>query len=139
MSILKKVLDGSHLSSLISKTNVHFVEGHLKCIQVQRGCCDHIVVGFTTTCAISAYLHLCWEYEVYMYLIQHYVIKFVTDLLTGQWFSPVSSTNKTDLHDITEILLSDIKYHTPLNGSVFPEFFVQNILPYCHMLIFFLQ
>ena len=28
--------------------------------------------------------------------------------MTGQWFStgtPVSSTNKTDLHDITEILL----------------------------------
>jgi hypothetical protein len=24
---------------------------------------------------------------------------------TGQWFSPVSSTNKTDRHDITEILL----------------------------------
>jgi hypothetical protein len=23
----------------------------------------------------------------------------------GQWFSPVSSTNKTDRHDITEILL----------------------------------
>ena len=26
-------------------------------------------------------------------------------LAAGQWFSPVSSTNKTDLHDITEILL----------------------------------
>jgi hypothetical protein len=26
-------------------------------------------------------------------------------LATGQWFSPVSSTNKTDCHDITEILL----------------------------------
>jgi hypothetical protein len=26
-------------------------------------------------------------------------------LATGQWFSPVSSTNKTDRHDITEILL----------------------------------
>jgi hypothetical protein len=33
-----------------------------------------------------------------VYLIQNYVIKFV-------WFSPVSSTNKTDHHDITEILL----------------------------------
>ena len=36
-----------------------------------------------------------------MYSIQHYVIKFV-------WFSPgtpVSSTNKTDRNDITEILL----------------------------------
>jgi hypothetical protein len=25
--------------------------------------------------------------------------------VTGWWFSPVSSTNKTDCHDITEILL----------------------------------
>ena len=39
-----------------------------------------------------------------MYSMQHYVIKFVSDL----WFSPgtpVSSTNKTDRHNITEILL----------------------------------
>jgi len=38
------------------------------------------------------------------YSIQHYVIKFVT----GQWFSlgtPVSSTNKADRQDKTEILL----------------------------------
>ena len=38
-----------------------------------------------------------------VYSIQHYVIKFVSDLVGG--FSPVSSTNKTDRHDITEILL----------------------------------
>jgi len=40
-----------------------------------------------------------------MYAIQHCVIKFVSDL----WqFSPstlISSTNKIDCHDITEILL----------------------------------
>ena len=34
------------------------------------------------------------------------MIKFVSDLRqTGRWFSGVSSTNKTDRHDITEILL----------------------------------
>jgi hypothetical protein len=36
------------------------------------------------------------------------VIKFVQRLAAGQWFSPgtpVSSTNKNDHHDITEILL----------------------------------
>jgi hypothetical protein len=41
-----------------------------------------------------------------MYLL-HYVIKFVR-LAAGPWFSPgttVSSINKTDCHDITEILL----------------------------------
>ena len=40
-----------------------------------------------------------------VYLIQHFVIKFASDL---RWFSPgtqVTSTNKTDRHDITEILL----------------------------------
>jgi hypothetical protein len=41
-----------------------------------------------------------------VYSIQYYVIKFVSDL--RQWFSPgtpVSSANKTDIHDVTEILL----------------------------------
>jgi len=40
--------------------------------------------------------------------IQHYVIKFVSDLWQVDGFfpgTPVSSTNKTDRHDITEILL----------------------------------
>jgi hypothetical protein len=38
--------------------------------------------------------------------IQHYVIKF--SVTTGWWFSPgtlVFTINKTDRHDITEILL----------------------------------
>ena len=40
-----------------------------------------------------------------VYSIQHYVLKFVSDL---RWFSPgppVSSTNETESRDITEILL----------------------------------
>jgi hypothetical protein len=37
--------------------------------------------------------------------VQHYVIKFINDLRQVSGFSPVSSTNKTDRHDITEILL----------------------------------
>jgi hypothetical protein len=45
-----------------------------------------------------------------LYSIQHYMIKFVRDLhhCPGWWFSPgilVSSTNKTDRHNIAEILL----------------------------------
>ena len=44
-----------------------------------------------------------------VYSIQQYVIKFVSDLQqVGPWLSPgtpVSSTNKTVRHDITEILL----------------------------------
>ena len=41
--------------------------------------------------------------------IQHYVIKFVSDLRLVGWFSPgptVSSTNEIDRHDIAEILLN---------------------------------
>ena len=41
-----------------------------------------------------------------VYSIQHYVIKFDSDLGQVGGFSlgtPVSSTNKTDHHDITEI------------------------------------
>jgi glutaredoxin-related protein len=40
-----------------------------------------------------------------LYSIQHYVIKVSQWLATGQWFSPESSTNKTDCHKITEKLL----------------------------------
>ena len=39
-----------------------------------------------------------------VYSIQHYVIK-LSVTCDSRWFSPVSSTNKTDRHDITEILL----------------------------------
>ena len=43
-----------------------------------------------------------------MYSIQHYVITFVSDLQQVRGFcpcTPVFPTNKTDRHDITEILL----------------------------------
>ena len=40
-----------------------------------------------------------------LYPIQHLRDKVCQWLDTGQWFSPVSSTNKTNCHDITEILL----------------------------------
>jgi hypothetical protein len=67
------------------------------------------VVGFTTTYAISAYHHWCCEFESRLGRgVQHYVIKFVSELRqVGGFlrFHPVSSTNETDRHDITEILL----------------------------------
>jgi hypothetical protein len=57
---------------------------------------NQMVVGFTTTYAIDAYHHWCCEFESRSgWGAQHYVIKFVS----------VSSTNKTDHHDIIEILL----------------------------------
>jgi hypothetical protein len=56
-----------------------------------------------------------------MYSIQQYVIKFVSDLRQVGGFSPgtpVSSTNKTDCHDITEILLK-VALNTNPNEDTF--------------------
>jgi len=42
-----------------------------------------------------------------LYSIQRYVMKFISGIATDRWYSlgiPVSSTNKTDRHDMTEIL-----------------------------------
>ena len=52
-------------------------------IIVQRGRrgCDQMVVGFTTTYAISAYHHWCCDFESRSgWGVQHYVRKFVSDL-----------------------------------------------------------
>ena len=71
---------------------------------------DRMVVGFTTTYTISAYHHLCCELKpssCKVYSIQHYVIKFVSDLRQLGGFHQVllfPSPNKTH-HDITEIFL----------------------------------
>ena len=59
-----------------------------------------------------------------MYLIQHYVIKFASDLRQVSGFSPgtlVSSTNKTDRHDISRnIVENGVKQPSPnpIQGSV---------------------
>jgi hypothetical protein len=52
--------------------------------------------------------YLIYQRSGEVHSIQHYVIKFVSDLRQLGGFSPgtrVSSTNITDRHDITEILL----------------------------------
>ena len=71
---------------------------------------DRMVVEFTTTYAISAYRHERCELESHsgeVYSIQHYVIKFFTNLRQVGFSlgTMVSFTNKTDFNDITEILL----------------------------------
>ena len=66
--------------------------------------CDRMVIGFTTTYSISAYHHWCCEFKSRLPSCDQ-VCQW---LATCRWFSPsppVSSTNKTDRHDITEILL----------------------------------
>jgi len=50
---------------------------------------DRMVVGFTTTYAISAYHHWCCEFESRPGQgVQHYVIKFVSDLRQVLGFHP---------------------------------------------------
>jgi hypothetical protein len=72
---------------------------------------DHMVVWFITTYAISAYHHWRCEFRIILrrgILDTTFCDKVCQWLVTGGWFSPatsVSSTNKTDCHDITEILL----------------------------------
>ena len=49
-----------------------------------KGFIDHMLVAFTTTYTISAYHHWCCEFESRSGRgVQHYVIKFVSDLLVG--------------------------------------------------------
>jgi hypothetical protein len=85
-----------------------------------------MVVGFTTTCAVSAYQHYSCEFEprswrgVFDTTLYDQVCQW---LATDQWFSsgtPVSSTNKTGCLDITEILLKvALNTITPLNPYLF--------------------
>ena len=85
-----------------------------------RGGRDRMVVGFTTTCAISAYPHQSCEVEPRSWqgvLDTTLCDKVCQWFAAGQWFSPgnqVFPTNKTDRHNITEILLKvALKHHNP--------------------------
>jgi hypothetical protein len=78
-----------------------------------RGRCghDHMVVGFSTSYAISAYHHWSSKFESRTWLgVLDITFGDKVDQwhAAGLWFSPgtlVSFTNKTDSHDIIEILL----------------------------------
>ena len=56
-----------------------------------------------------------------VYLIQHYEIKFVSDLRQVGGFLQVSSTCKTDSHDITEILLKVALNTITLTPPLLPD------------------
>ena len=72
---------------------------------------DRMVVGFTTTRAICAHQHTICVLELCTWrgVLDTTLCDNICQLLaTGRWFSlgtPVSSTNKTDRHYTTEILL----------------------------------
>ena len=81
-----------------------------------RGCRghDHMVVGFTTTYVISAYLHYRCEFESHsgeVHTIHHSVIKFFSEMRQVSDFLRILSLRfppliKFDNHDINEILLT---------------------------------
>jgi hypothetical protein len=72
-----------------------------------------MVVGFRTTYAISAYHHQCCEFKSCSWwgvLNTTLCDKVFWWLATDLWFSPgtaVSSSNESDRHDITEIVLKE--------------------------------
>jgi hypothetical protein len=78
-----------------------------KAIWCHRGR-DHMIVGIITTYAISTF---SCEFKSHSWrgVLDITLCDIICQwLATGQWFSPgtpVSSTNKTDHYDITEILL----------------------------------
>ena len=90
------------------------LETHIN-MDIQSGCSgrDRMVAGFTTTCAIIVYHHWSCEFKPRSWWGVLNIILFDKAcqwLATSLRFSPgsctmVSSTNKIDRHDITEILL----------------------------------
>ena len=88
------------------------------CIKYEMKACrgrDHMVVGFTTTYAISAYQHWCCEFESRSGRgVQHYVIKFVSDLQQVSGFirvllfpPPIKPTARCNWNNIE----SGVKHH----------------------------
>jgi hypothetical protein len=87
---------------------------------------DHMVVGFTTTYAISAYHHWCCEFESRSgQSVQHYVIKFVRDLwqvsgfLRVLWFPPPIKLTATITEILLKVALNTIKQINKIISSYF--------------------
>jgi hypothetical protein len=100
---------------------------------------DLMVVGSTTTYAISAYHHWSCEFEprswqsVFDTTLCDKACQWLT---TGWCFSPVSSINKTDCHDITEILLKVALHHNPNHVCRFVDWIFE-LFWQCDILFFF--
>ena len=82
-----------------------------------------MVFGFTTACAISAYHHRSCEFESHSGVLYATLCDNVCQwLAAGCWFypgTPVSFTNKTDRHDITEIFLKVVVNTISLSLTLF--------------------
>ena len=122
-------------------------------IILYRGCHDQdrMVIGFTTTCAISAYHRLSCEFEPRSWqgvLDTTLCDKVCQWLATDRWFFPgtlASSTNKTNRHDITEILLKmalntithtltlTLDYFVGWYNRSVPDWCYSGLQPQCHL------
>jgi hypothetical protein len=82
---------------------------------------DRMVVGFTTTYLVNqclSPLKLWVRIPLMRGILDTLCDKVCQWLATDQWFSPVSSTSKTDIHDIAgNIVESGVKHHKPTNPS----------------------
>jgi hypothetical protein len=106
MVILNKVWTMKYTCNYVTGTNIDFL------LHIRSRCGhDRMVVGFTTIYAISCLSPLkLWVRTTFMERCFDTTVcdKVCQWLATCQWFSPgisVSSTNKTDCHEITEICL----------------------------------
>ena len=90
---------------------------------------DCMVVGFTTTNAISTYMYLPWNCEFESRSWRGVLNTTLCDkvcqwLAADLWFSqstPVSSTNQTDCHNIAEIFLKEALNTITLNPKSNPK------------------
>ena len=89
---------------------------------------EGMVVGFTTTYAISAYHHWCYECEFRSgWGVQHYVIKFVSDLcqvggfLRVLRFPPPMKLTATYNWNIVESCVKHHQTNKQTNQTIFVE------------------
>ena len=82
-----------------------------------------MVVGFTTTYAISAYHHWCYEFESLSRRgVQHYVIKFVSDLRQIGGFLQLSNCSAISCENklvFNEMMMRPALYKTNTHSNSF--------------------
>ena len=73
---------------------------------------DRMVVGFTTTCTITTKILSSYPVHGEVYSVQHYVIKFVTDLRqVGGFLQYISEILlKVALNTINQPIFNSIKF-----------------------------
>ena len=118
---------------LFSRSSLHFVLSHAPLSQI-------LLWSLSYGVWINNYLSNQRLSHLTLYLIQHYVTSYQWPV-TYRWFSPctpVSSINKTDRHDIAEILLkvafNTINQPSPFSCISFTPFLTRMNITHVHVL-----